>query len=79
MSGYTDCACRDCFEITISDDMSEPELCWECKAAGCDHEGESECKRVDAYGGCESPDEGDYTTSDRVHGNPILLTSLGGL
>jgi len=36
MSGYTTCACRDCFETAISDDMSKPDLCWECKAAGCE-------------------------------------------
>lgn len=30
-SGYTSCATRDCFEIAISNDMTEPGLCWECK------------------------------------------------
>jgi hypothetical protein len=44
MSGYTSCACRDCFEIAISEDESVPELCNECEEAGCDCSGESECK-----------------------------------
>lgn len=37
MSGYVNCGCRDCFEITIG----EPgEFCDECVEAGCepDHE-----------------------------------------
>jgi len=50
-SGYTDCACRDCFEIAISDDMAHPDLCNECEEAGCDPEGESECEAPGAYGG----------------------------
>lgn len=50
MSGYTNCACRDCFDITISDDMTKPELCLDCEEAGCDCDGESECCRDDVYG-----------------------------
>lgn len=46
-SGYTDCACRDCFEIAITSDG--PALCGDCEAAGCDVEGEGECQRDDAY------------------------------
>lgn len=42
MSGYTDCACRDCFEIAISS-TDEPELCNLCEDAGCDADGEGEC------------------------------------
>jgi hypothetical protein len=42
MSGYCPCACRDCFEVAISDD-DEPALCHECELAGCDDTGESEC------------------------------------
>lgn len=42
-SGYTDCACRDCFEIAVSDDMAKPDLCNECEEAGCDADGKSEC------------------------------------
>lgn len=53
MSGYRDCGCRDCFEIAIAGDTSRPALCWECDEAGCDASGESECARVDAYGGGE--------------------------
>lgn len=48
-SGYTSCACRDCFEIAISDDMSKPEMCGECEKAGC--ELDCECQAPHAYGG----------------------------
>lgn len=49
-SGYTDCACRDCFDISISSDITRPELCLLCKDAGCDATGESECERTDDEG-----------------------------
>jgi predicted nucleic acid-binding Zn-ribbon protein len=48
-SGYTDCACRDCFDVAINGD-GEPALCGLCQQAGCDVEGASECQRDDAYG-----------------------------
>jgi hypothetical protein len=35
MSGYTDCSCRDCFEIAIASDGETDPLCWECEEAGC--------------------------------------------
>ncbi|WP_335986514.1 hypothetical protein [Glycomyces sp. MUSA5-2] len=47
-SGYTDCACRDCFDIAVSADTDYPELCGLCDDAGCDP-GYSECYRPDAY------------------------------
>lgn len=50
-SGYTHCACRDCFEIVVSDDMSSPDFCEDCLAAGC--EPDSECCSPHAYGGCD--------------------------
>lgn len=46
-SGYTHCACRDCFELAISSDDRKPEFCAECEIAGC--EPDSECAREDAY------------------------------
>jgi len=46
-SGYTSCACRDCFDIAVSDDTREPGMCWECGEAGC--EADSECSRDSAY------------------------------
>lgn len=61
MSGYTFCACRDCMDVTVSDDMAQPELCSECQDAGCEPwktTGEPmsgwyglayECQREDAY------------------------------
>lgn len=49
MSGYCDCACRDCFEIAISsNDETEPAFCWACEEAGCEL-GE-ECQAENAYG-----------------------------
>jgi hypothetical protein len=57
-SGYTSCACRDCFEIAISSNVDEPELCGDCEDAGCDPEGESECCCESAYG-CGEDFEGD--------------------
>lgn len=30
-SGYTDCACRDCFGIVVSSDEAHPELCEACR------------------------------------------------
>lgn len=48
-SGYTDCACRDCMEIAISNDTRHPDLCNECEDAGCDATGASECSSPEAY------------------------------
>ncbi len=47
-SGYTNCACRDCFELVVSADMRKPDLCAECDQAGCAHDA-GECRREDAY------------------------------
>jgi len=47
-SGYTYCRCRDCSEIVISDDTSDPDFCDECEEAGCGED--EECSRQDAYG-----------------------------
>jgi ribosomal protein S27E len=52
-SGYTNCACRDCFDVTISSDQNKPELCELCGEAMCDESGESACERIDA-------DDGDW-------------------
>jgi ribosomal protein S27E len=56
MSGYTNCACRDCFDTTVSSDASKPELCSECADAGCEPTPFGEpmtnrylCQRDDAY------------------------------
>lgn len=51
--GYTECACRDCFEIAIGD---TPVLCHAC-AAGCDLTGGSECSSPYAYGISEEEEE----------------------
>jgi hypothetical protein len=49
-SGYTDCACRDCFDLAVSADTTKPELCLLCKDAGCTPN-DGGCEREDAYGG----------------------------
>jgi hypothetical protein len=54
-SGYTPCACRDCFDVAISSDVRHPELCAPCADAGCDADGTEECQRDDAYGECAEP------------------------
>lgn len=41
MSGYRDCACRDCFEIAIGD---EGALCWACEEAECSNKGDQDCQ-----------------------------------
>lgn len=53
MSGYTDCACRDCFEIAITGDDDLKPFCHECETAGCAdvHAGTGECLVEGAYGG----------------------------
>lgn len=45
MSGYRDCACRDCFEIAIGEKGA---MCSECKKAEC--EPDEDCKAPHAYG-----------------------------
>ena len=54
-SGYTECACRDCFEIAISSDVTRPEMCSDCDEAGCD--GDGECDAPGAYGEEDYPQE----------------------
>lgn len=47
-SGYTHCACADCFEIAVSNDSDDPDYCNECEEAGCDG---GECQATHAYCG----------------------------
>lgn len=61
-SGYTDCACRDCFDVAISSDTDKREFCGLCEDAGCEpwppadvedarrNPHRYECQRQDAYG-----------------------------
>lgn len=44
MSGYSDCPCRDCFDVSIDN-----ALCGLCEQAGCEANN-GECQRADAYG-----------------------------
>lgn len=52
ISGYTNCACRDCMDLTVSSDTDHPEMCGLCLEAGCDPV-QGECQRSDAYVGQE--------------------------
>lgn len=63
MSGYVNCACRDCFEIAISGDDGEPALCNECEEAGCEPN-DGECQAEGAYGADEGNAE---PTTPREH------------
>jgi len=47
MTEYTDCACRDCFEIAIGEPGEA--FCSDCEAAGCPG-GKTECCAPGAYG-----------------------------
>lgn len=53
-SGYTDCACRDCFEIAIG--IPGEAVCNDCEQAECEL-GENECLSPYAYGGVDLEDE----------------------
>jgi len=46
-TGYTHCACRDCFEIAIG--RPGEAVCHDCVEAGCELDGE--CSAPGAYGG----------------------------
>ncbi len=47
-NGYVYCACRDSFEVAISDDEDEGvTFCNECEDAGCEED--SECSREDFF------------------------------
>jgi hypothetical protein len=48
-TGYTSCACRDCFEIAIGE--AGKAFCLACQDAGC--EGDGECQADGAYGESE--------------------------
>lgn len=67
-SGYTHCACRDCFEVTVSSDTDEPELCSACEDAGC--EADSEC--------CVEP-EPEPPECPACGGESAVLGGLGNL
>lgn len=43
-SGYTGCACRDCMETVVSNDMARPDYCDDCSDAGCPDSLSGECQ-----------------------------------
>ena len=46
-TGYTPCACRDCFEIAIG--VPGEALCHACETADCEANTETECEAPHAY------------------------------
>lgn len=62
-TGYTHCPCRDCFNISIDDNM-----CHACVDAGCD--GGGECHAEGAYGGDEIESTPTAAGTDTL---PVLL------
>lgn len=60
MSGYQDCACRDCFDPAIGN--GSPTLCGDCEKAGCEkYDAEAflrphhfDCQREDVYEDAEN-------------------------
>ena len=73
MSGYTHCACRDCFEIAIGE--AGEALCHGCEEAGCEAGAEAECDAPHAY--CSGGDEVEVCPDCPACGGN--LTSLGAL
>lgn len=73
MSGYTDCACRDCFDVAM-----DGGLCRLCEDAGCIHANDAEtaaghphyleCQRDDAYGVEDLCEHGAWVCSECGHG-----------
>lgn len=57
-SGYTSCPC--CNMDTVSDDISEPELCSDCEDAGCAEDGSS-------IGGPQCPSSDEQDESEEMH------------
>ena len=50
-SGYTPCKCRDCMEIAISNDVTNPDYCNACEGeCGPENTLSSECQAEGAYG-----------------------------
>lgn len=46
LAGYTDCGCRDCFEIAIG--VAGEAFCHACEEAGCEKDAECQAQRDDA-------------------------------
>jgi hypothetical protein len=67
-NGYTHCACRGCFDITISADATTPDLCGLCEQAGCEPDN-GECQRANAYhGDTDNPDGADpFAGAEIIH------------
>lgn len=80
MSGYTACACRDCFEIAIGE--AGEALCNLCEEAECEAGTEAECCGEHSYGGSDEDEErviskrGDVNAAD--HGGGAIVHNEHG-
>lgn len=89
-SGYTHCACRDCFDVAVSGDMAQSALCSLCREAGCEPYAPDsadynalpshmrECQRDDAYG-VENEDDDSESRCDGHYDDDDALTSGVGI
>ena len=74
MSGYTDCACRDCVDIAVSNGMDRPDLCNDCESAGCCDDGAEDCERVENPEWCENHG---FSSPDRCGGEVKIFPCAG--
>lgn len=56
MSGYTECACRDCMEVAIGNNEPGGAYCWACAESDCTRD--SDCNAPHTY----CPADSRYTT-----------------
>ncbi len=52
-SGYSDCACRDCFDVAVSSNVKKPALCSDCSDAKCSDDGRKLNGGIDTPSLCE--------------------------
>lgn len=72
MSGYTDCACRDCFEIAIG--VEGEAMCHACEEAGCeDYQVEGMSQE------CQVEPEPEMPECPVCEGEGAILGGLGNL
>lgn len=71
-SGYSDCPCRDCFDVAMDGD-----LCHDCADAGCSPDGDAECERDDAYGVGDTCEHGNWACSQCQHSSPMPALTTG--
>lgn len=58
-SGATDCRCRDCLNVAMSNDVNKPDFCNDCEEAGCQDDSacEAEYEAIDFYDHDDPPSD----------------------